>query len=458
MMMTFRQSVQFLETLIPHGKTKKFPGEIGFVRQKKLLALVGNPQQSFSAIHITGTSGKGSTAYLASKILHEAGYKVGLHVSPHLLSIRERIQIGMEPVSEETFAELASVVYPAIYDFSHDPEMGSPTYFEAIVAMTFLAFARAHVDIAVVEVGLGGKYDGTNTLGTTKVAVVTNVGLDHTEILGDTVEKIAEDKKEIIKSGCIVITGAKQESVREILRKKCHDVGAPLMILGCDIRIHNRSINANGVTFDYAYKNIKYPSLFCSLLGEYQAGNAALAVTAVLSLCPKKFPVSEIVIRQALLASSNPGRMQVVSRHPWVVFDGAHNGDKMRALVSSFPRIFSYRELIVVFALKKDKDVASITKLLTGITQKMVVTEFIRGSDMGSHICRDAEELAGMIRENAPETDVTVVRDSVKAFAYAKRIAREDDAILVTGSLYLVGELLGSCDGTGAPFLLYATG
>jgi len=441
MFTTYEEAVTFIETFIPGNGQIKFHGMLGLNRQLELLHLLGDPQETYPMIHVTGTAGKGSTSYVAASILKNAGYTVGLHVSPHILTVRERIQIGMTPVSEQEFLALVNEVAPAIEKLSAHATYGPPTFFEILVAMSFLAFAHHHVDIAVVEVGLGGKYDGTNITKTTKVAVITNVGLDHTEILGDTVEKIIQDKKEIIKTGSVCVTGATQQTVQKIIEDTCASRGVPLLKLGKDIHITDVHMKNQREIFDATIGTKKISEIECGLLGEYQVTNAALAITAVLSLDQKQFLVNDEAIQAGCRLVTCPGRMDVVSTHPYIIFDGAHNVDKMRALTTSFPQFFPYKKLIVVFALKKDKDAAHIVPYLTKLAGTIIVTEFERGSDMSSHICTSAKDLETLIQDQGFSHTI-VETNSMKAYEKAKSMASVDDAILVTGSLYLVGELL----------------
>jgi len=438
---TFDEAVSYINSFIPAAGEVKFSGQFGLDRQQHLLHLLGDPQNQYPCVHITGTSGKSSTSYLIAKILQESGYRVGLHISPHLVSMRERIQIAGEPVSEREFVSLLNAVIPHVLAM-RESIYEKPTYFEILVAMTFLAFSLHHIDIAVVEVGLGGRYDGTNVVTKTQVAVITNIGLDHTQILGDTVEKIIDDKKEIIKPGSTVVSGATQPTVRERIKKKCVEVGATLSFLDEDALLTNILESSSGTIFDISYKSLRMQKVTVGLLGAHQARNAAVAIMATYELSQKGFTVTDSKIRHALQKTIFAGRLQIMKRQPLVVLDGAHNEDKIRALVHTFPHCFSYRTCIVILALKKDKDAESILPIIMELADKIVVTTFTKETDIGTSLSADVDALANRIQSLDPKKQCVVDTDSVHAVNEALQKQQPDEAILVTGSLYLVGEIL----------------
>lgn len=440
MVKNFEDANAYVMSFIPKENDVKFAGLFGLDRQRYLLHLAGDPQNQFPCVHITGTSGKSSTSFLISSILKEAGYTVGLHISPHLVSPVERIQINNKQISEIEFVELVNSVMPHVESMKTSP-FGKPTYFEILVTMTFLAFVRHKIDIAVVEVGLGGRFDGTNVVTKTLVAVITNVGLDHTQILGDTVEKIIDDKKEIIKPGCVVISAATQPSVRSIIQKKCADTGTSVLFLGKDANVVHIKESSLNTSFNFSYKEWVLHSVTLSLLGKHQVQNAACAIMVAYGLRSKGFPCTPDHIRQALLQVEFGGRMEVVRTKPLVVLDGAHNEDKIQALVSSFPTCFSYKKLVVIMALKKDKDEHAILPAVLKMADRIVVTQFTKETDMGNLLCKDPQELAEMFRTMDSSKEISIERDPIRAVKETVTKQKDTTAVLVTGSLYLVGEI-----------------
>lgn len=440
MIKTFSEAVNYLESLIPKEKQKRYPRELGLLRQKYLLKLLDNPQDKYPCVHVTGTAGKSSTAYLMAAILKEGGYKVGLHISPHLELITERIQINSQNLAKNKFVKILNQIIPAINQVKKSP-FGQPTYFEALVALTFLAFAQAKVDIAVIEVGMGGRFDGTNVIKKPLISMITNIGLDHTQILGKTTEQIAHDKKEIIKKNSLVIVGAKQKTVRKIINNKCLVQKSRLYLLNKDFTYQLKTVNEQGSIFNFSSKENHYYDLKLKLLGFHQVENASLALMAMEKLRSCGFKITLKNIKRAFISASFPGRLEIIRKKPLVVFDGAHNQDKMKALTKSFVKLFKYQELIVVLALKKDKDIKLTLAPLLKIASFIIVTRFTIGNDLGLDLSYHPEKLALAIKKECGFKNLAVVSTPLEAFKKALKIQQEKDVILVTGSLYLVGEL-----------------
>lgn len=441
MIRTFRQATRYLESLIPKEQARKYPGAVGLERTKTLLQLLGNPQDQFPTIHVTGTSGKGSTCTMISHILQESGYRVGLHTSPHLERFTERMQINNAPLSDQMLITLVNEIAPIVDQMTGTP-LGRPTYFEVLVGLSFMAFARAHVDIAVVEVGMGGRFDATNVL-KPLVAMVTNVGLDHTQVLGGTVEKIVKDKMHIIKPGSVAMTAATQRHVLDILERHCQRQNVRLIRVERDIRVHVAEMSKTGSMFDLSVPGGTFPDLHLALLGPHQVMNAALAVAASWTLRPHGFSISDRAVRTALSTVTVPGRFEVVNTKPLVIVDGAHNPDKIRALVRAVRSLFPKRRFVIVFAAKRDKNARSMMRALIPISERFILTTFFRNTDVGKGLSFDTSKLKLVLVRDLHFPNVICEPDSHRAIREALRVVKNtsDTGMLVTGSLYLVGEV-----------------
>lgn len=401
-------------------------------RMRILLNLLGNPQDKFKSVLVGGTSGKGSTAYLISHILTTSSYKTGLTLSPHLQKMNERLQINGQNISDERFVDLLNSVIPAIKKMEK-MEIGAPSYFEILIAMAFLYFSKEKVDIAVVEVGMGGEFDATNTV-YPLVAVLTNVSLDHTDILGKTVQKIAKTKAGIIKKlkinekELIVVSGVKQPAVIKIIEERCNKVGAKLYRLGKDFKLSNLKL---------------------SLFGEYQKENASLAIETVRQLADFGFKVTDEDIEKALSTAFFPGRFEVKKLKIKncklkIVLDGAHNPTKMKAFISSLKKLFPKQKKVFLVAFKNDKDIKGMLRQILEVADEIVATEFQAKTDTNLHASASAEDVKSQILNLKSGRKVMVEKDSGKALKIGLKTVQQFNAqaiIVVTGSLYLVGEI-----------------
>lgn len=396
-----------------------------------LLALLGNPHLSFPSIHVGGTSGKGSTATLIAAILSEAGYKTGLHTSPHLQILNERHQINGQVASTSYLAKLFSEMRPAITQVTAENPFGSPSYFEAQVALAFYLFQQAQVDVAVIEVGLGGTLDATNVLNS-EVAVLTNVGLDHTLVLGENIEAIMTDKAGIIKSGQVVICGVQQQSARDIVAQRCQVEKAELWQLGNDFQYEVRS----GRSFSVSTPLQVDGDLKLGLKGDFQFENTACAVAAVRAL--SGFAVAAEAVRAGVLQAQIPGRMEIIQTAPVVILDGAHNPEKMQASSRAINGYYAGKRRLVVLSLKSDKAAGDVLPFVVDEADLLIVTKFHL---KGLWTPMEPETLAGLSAELNPALDIRIQSDPIPALKMALAEARPDDLIWVTGSLYLVGNI-----------------
>ena len=438
-MNSLKQAEKYLESLIP--KDLRTPKKImRLERIRALLSFLGNPQDRFFSIHIGGTSGKGSTACFLSYILAKAGFKVGLTLSPHVEGIRERIQINNKKIPEKNFVKLVDMIKQYVEQVDKELDFGRPTYFETLVAVAFWYFSQKKVQIGVVEVGLGGKLDATNVL-SSKIQVITSVDLDHTEILGGTVEKIAKDKVEIVKPQSLVVSAVEQASVKRIIKAKSEAKKAKLFLLGEDFGFKIKRTDLKGSVFDFWFGRKQLKSLKILSLGEHQVRNASLALAAICLLERINFKISQKAIYVGLKKAFLPGRFEIIEQKPYVVLDGAHNVSKIKAFLKTLRAFFPKRRVICVLAIKEKKDIEGMVKQLVKEVSVFFCTSFARGQE-GSISLR-AMCLAEIVRKFAGGTKIFVEEDSKRAFKRALKIAEREDLICVTGSLYLVGEIRG---------------
>ncbi len=410
----------------------KFSSEINLrlERMSQLLGLLDNPHYKFRSIHVGGTSGKGSTSTMIATILQEAGYYVGLHTSPNLQIYNERHMLNGRPAATSKLAQIYAKIKPAVDEVRDTSPFGAPSYFEAQVALTFMLFAEEQVDFAVIEVGLGGDRDATNVL-PAEVAVLNNVGLDHIEILGDTVEKIVLDKRGIIKRKQQVVSGVTQPSVIKLVEEKCLEQDARLWLLNRDF-----SVETAGDEVSISIPDITYDGLTIKMEGAFQATNAAVAVAAVSSLHEVTIPYSAIL--QGLAKATLPGRVEQVQTNPLVLLDGAHNPDKIQAAVSILKKKTKDQKLITILGLKAGKAATDILPPVMELSSEMVFTQF---EPKGLWNGVDPEELATLAAEIDPTMPITVNPNAMDALKNVLATADQTDIVWITGSLYLVGEL-----------------
>lgn len=396
--------------------------------------MMGNPQHSYPVIHITGTNGKTSTARIIERILREMGLKTGRLTSPHLIRFNERISLDGESVADERFIETYEDNKPILdlVDRQLAEQGEAPlTFFEAFTALAFQLFADAPIDVLVLEVGIGGEWDATN-VADGDVAVFTSIDLDHTKTLGNTVEEIAQTKAGIIKPRSIVVSNAQVASVGEILRSRAEQ---PSFFFGQNYSVTSLAPEDFGLRFTVQGISAEYPNLWMPMMGEHQAENAATAIAAV-ELFLGGRAIADEILRSAISDVVSPGRLQVLSKEPLVVVDGAHNPAGIRSLGRSIDWQFGSPKRIALVAMVSDKDLASASYELNQIFDDFVVTQ-ITGPR-----AYDAELLAQQLAEHGGNV-LLVEADVSEALAQARQIAvQREAALFVTGSLFLIGTVL----------------
>nr|WP_082801771.1 cyanophycin synthetase [Herbidospora cretacea] len=400
-----------------------------------LVDLLGNPQTAYPIIHIAGTNGKSSTARMVEALLKERNLRVGRYTSPEFASMRDRISIDGEPISEERFVEVYKELEP--YFAIVDEKFGRLSFFEVLTAMAFAAFADAPVDVAVVETGMGGTWDATNVADGT-VAVITPISLDHTEYLGNDVETIAGEKAGIIKPGSLVVLAQQQLAAAEVIVRRAAEAGATVAREGIEFGVLGRELAMGGQLLHLRGLNATYEEVFLPLYGGHQAGNAATALAAVEALSTAAEPLGAELIRQAFGQVISPGRLEVVRRGPTVLVDASHNPGGMEATIDAMGESFGFTRLIAVLAVMADKDVETMLELLEPVVEEVVVT---RNSSPRS---MEAEELAERARGVFGPDRVHESDRLDDAIDVAIGLADEGDeygsGVLITGSVVTAGD------------------
>jgi len=425
---TFAAAQQYLLGLINETASRSMPNRLD--RMIAFLHELGDPQLQYATVHVAGTSGKGSTATMIAAALQAGGARTGLHAKPHLASVTERARVDGVAIPDEAFGELLSELSDAGERIRGD--FGRPTYYEQLLALAYVWFARNAVSIAVIEAGIGGMLDGTNLM-QPAVSVITNVALDHQDVLGDTVEEIARDKAGIAKPGVPLLTDARDPGALAEIVKACAAAGAPLHILSDEVTIENRGGERYGQTFGVTTPDAGY-DVALPLLGAFQQRNAAVAIRA-LELLPPALRPSRGAIENGLANVQIPGRMEFFPSHPAVVFDIAHNPDKAANLAAALLETFPGRRFSFVVAVGDTKDAAEVVRPLIELPGTFTFTSFSangRTSMRPQRLASIAESQGAWGR---------AITDPVDAFTVARRNADADTVIVVTGSTFVVAEL-----------------
>jgi len=425
---TFQSAQSYLLGLINENASRRMPNRLD--RIVAFLEALGNPQDAYPTVHVAGTSGKGSTSTMIAAALQASGKRTGLHTKPHLTSVTERARVDGLSIPEDAFGDLIGEMQSAVDRIAF--EHGRPTYYETLLALAFLWFARSEVDVAVVEAGIGGTLDGTNVL-RPQVAVITNVALDHTDILGDTVEEIARDKAGIAKAGIPLVSFVLDAGARAVIERACAGAGAPFISVADTVTIEPEHGERYGQSFTLTTPEDRY-AISLPVLGDFQRDNAATAVRALEQLRPGLRPSRE-QIESGLARTVIPGRMEFFPSHPGVVFDIAHNPDKAAHLAHALAETFPHRRFTFVMAIGESKDAAHVIEPFLALKGSFTFTTFSvagRNASRPQRLASITNELGGWGR---------AITDPVEAFSIARRNADADDVIVVTGSTFVVAEL-----------------
>lgn len=411
------------------------PESFHLERMRSLLELLGNPQLASPCVHIAGSKGKGSTATMVARILEESGKKVGLFTSPHAQRFEERFTIDRQLPTETEVVEIVDRLRNVTNEMEQS-EFGSPTFFELATAAGWLHFQKQKVDIAVIEVGLGGRLDSTNVC-EPLACIITSISKDHTRLLGDTLELIAREKAGIIKTGIPIVSGVTRDGPAQVIQNVAQKTNAPLLQLGVDFQIQPVTpVDQNLIpwTFDYSSHGIEFKGLKLAMPGEHQTRNASLAVTIANLLSSTGFSITNEAIRAGLSQAKIPLRIEVVSENPLVVIDAAHNPASIQALCDTLQYNTAKRK-ISVFASSRDKDCSELLSILNKCFDEFVLCAYQKNPRSVP-----LEELKTLADEVVTKP-FQVSESPESAMETALRIASDEDLICATGSFFLAAEV-----------------
>jgi len=402
-------------------------------RIEKLVRLFDDPHTKYKTIHVTGTKGKGSVSAMIASVLQAAGYRVGLYTSPHVLDIRERIRVNAGMISPKDLARRVS----EFKDKVRKVRGIHPSFFEVYTCLAFNYFAEKKIDLAVMEVGMGGRLDATNVV-KPLVSCITPISFDHTEVLGKSLSDIAREKAGIIKPGSVCVSAAQEKEALDVIRKKCRDMKTPLYIVGRDIIYAGRSWSGRGEVLDVkgpvrSYKNVRLP-----LAGEHQLANCALAIGVIDALIGKGYHIPKTAVARGIHSLGAYGhtplhaRCEVVRRNPLVIVDAAHNTASMEALGRTLARNFKVKKAVVIAGFLKGKDIKGMAREIEKFAGTVILTRPDNVRAMGP-------EEAGAYFKLA---EIALAKNAREAYNKSLMIAGKSRAIDVTGSFYLAGEMI----------------
>ena len=433
--MNYSQAEEYLNSFINYEQipgTSYVQPDYSLKHVEELLNRMDNPQLAAKTIHIAGTKGKGSISAMIAQVLSSSGYKTGLYTSPHFHTLRERISIDGSLISEAEFAAAMAEIKPFIESMRKDTAFRQLTYFEVLTALAFAYFKKKQVGFQVLEVGLGGRLDATN-VAKPVICIIAPISLDHTQILGNSLEEIAREKAGIVKSGCWVVISPQPEEADSVIADICREKKAKVVQVGKDITWHKIGGDLRHQSLVIESRTSKY-QVSIPLLGDFQLENAATAVTALEILASEGFAISTADIAKGLAQVKWPGRLQILQQHPTVLIDGAHNVASIKRLVDNIKGYFAHKRIFLVFGTSCDKDIPGIVNELVPLSSQVIVTQ-------ASH--SRAAPLPTLVTEFTkrgivPETGKTVT----EAISQALSLAGRTDLICITGSLFVVAEAL----------------
>jgi dihydrofolate synthase/folylpolyglutamate synthase len=427
--MNYSECLTYLAELGQEIRGMKF----GLERIHAILTSLERPERTYPTAIVAGTNGKGSTAAILASILMRAGYRTGLYTSPHLIRVNERIQVDYREVPDEDFAWSFSKVRQAVERLVEEKRLDErPSFFEFLTATAFLHFARARVDFAVLEVGMGGRLDATNAT-EPRVAVITNIDLDHLEFLGSTHAAIAREKAGVIKPRRPVVSCCEHPEAARVIRERCAELGADLLEISRFAKVSNVHAVRGRYAFDLRLNGDCFSNLVSPLLGRFQIANAVAAVAAARQLSREGFAVSRKAIVEGLARAAWPGRLEVIWERPLVVVDGAHNPAGARAIAAFAKEHWAGKSLRLVFGCMRDKAIAEMSEILFPLAVEVWLTR-----PEQARAATPQEILA--VARGRPQ-NLVVEPDPARAIKGAYQASSSDDVVLVSGSLFLVGAI-----------------
>jgi dihydrofolate synthase/folylpolyglutamate synthase len=398
-----------------------------------ILASLGHPHQQYPTAIVAGTNGKGSASAILASILEHAGYRTGLYTSPHLVRVNERIQVNRRDISDEDFAQSFTDIQQTVERLLEQKALEfRPSFFEFLTATAFLYFARARVDFAVFEVGMGGRLDATN-ITEPRVAVITNIDLDHQEFLGSTHAAIAGEKAGVIKPGRPVVSACAHPEAAEVIRRRCAELGAPLVETSALSRLANLRHRQGRYEFDFALNGDYFSHLVLPLLGRFQVENAVAAVTAAWQLRQEGMKISHGAILEGLQHAAWPGRLEVMHDRPLILLDGVHNPAGAREIAAFVREHLPSRRLHLVYASMRDKAIGEISEILFPLAAEVYLTQ------PDQPRAASPEEILAAVRYRPPQ--IVVEAEPRRALERAYEASAPEDVVLVAGSLFLVGAI-----------------
>jgi len=430
--MKYSEALAYLNSLTNYEQIDSYDYNNSF-NLNNMLALtekLGNPERGIRSIHVAGSKGKGSTANFIYSVLKDAGYRVGLYTSPHLSDFRERIRVCHKLISKKDFSRHIEKLHSVL-----DKNKIRLTFFEMTTAIAFLHFKETKVDFAVYEVGLGGRLDATNVI-KPLVSVITPISLEHTQKLGRTISAIAAEKAGIIKKNGICISSPQEEEALDVIRKRARSLNSTLILTGEDVCAVTRSASPRGSEFSVKGPGYRYGRIRTTMSGYHQIDNATTAIAAIKALALHGIGIDDSHIRNGISQARWPGRLEMIKPKPLMIVDGAQNRASCHSLAKSIRNLYRYKKLTLVLGISNDKDALGIVHELSPMSDKIIVTQ----AAMPTRAMK-SDELIKYVLARKARKSVILTENSREALLKAEALSGIDDIILITGSLFLVGEV-----------------